>query len=287
MSKRRRDRSRDALAVYIPCVRFPRPTSSFLSLYSRDSLSNIPFVPLDQYLPFSISKHHRIYFHNSLSEQRGRRVHPYIHSLLTMSFLSRGEVAKSPAIFLMEGLFPNISRYLSGRSRHVSDRGVKGFLCLNAECSPQVGKQGTEQIFKPVSIHKHSKVAAATRDPRIEQESLTRGSTANLLPGTSSAEQLVAPQYISPHPLVTFAQVPTIYEIQSSPVVAKPALDPEQPLSSKGDMSSSPQSLERATEAPSLNKSDIAPAQGLKPQVLAETPPQVLRPVSSSRFGMC
>ena len=169
----------------------------------------------------------------------------------------------------------------------MSDRGVKGHLSLNAECSPQVGKQGTEQVLEPMFVHKHSKVAAATDDPEIEQGSLTKGSTENLLPGTSSAEQLVAPHFISPHPSVTFAQVPTIYEIQSSPVAAKPAFDPRQPLSLKGDMSSSPKSLECATESPSINRSDTAPAQGLAPQVQAETPAHVLRPVSSSRFGMC
>ena len=203
-----------------------------------------------------------------------------------MSFLLRGEAAKSPATFLMEGLFPNLSRYLSGRSRHVSDRGVEEYFSLNAECSPQVGKQGTEQVLEPIFVHKHPKVAAATDDPEIEQGSLTKASTENFLPGTSSAEQMVAPHFISPHPSVTFAQVPTIYEIQSSPVVAKPTLDPKQPLSLKGDMSSSPKSLECATESPSINRSDIAPAQGLEPQVQAETPAQVLRPVSSSRFGM-
>ena len=42
----------------------------------------------------------------------------------------------------------------------------------------------------------------------IEPGSLVEGSTENLLPEDSPAEQLAAPQFISPHPLVTFAQVP-------------------------------------------------------------------------------
>ena len=43
---------------------------------------------------------------------------------------------------------------------------------------------------------------------QTEQGSLVEGSTENLLLQNSPAEQLAAPQFISPHPLVTFAQVP-------------------------------------------------------------------------------
>ena len=204
-----------------------------------------------------------------------------------MSFLFRGEMVKSSATYLMERFFPNLSQYLSGRSRHESDRGVKVFLSLDADCLPKVGKQDTEQVSEPVLVHKDPRVAATHDGPGIEQGSLIESSTENLLPGTSPAEQLVAPSFISPHPLVTFAQIPTIYDVQSSLDVAKPALDPEQPPSLKGDMSSSPKSLESATESPSIDGSYVAPAQGLAPQVQAETPAQVLRPVPPSSFGMC
>ena len=204
-----------------------------------------------------------------------------------MWFLFHGQMATSPVTYLMEGFFPNLSRHLSGRSRHVSDRGVKRFLSLNADCLPKVGNQDTEQVSELVFVHKDPRVAAAHDGPGIEQGSLSEGSTENLLPGNSPAEQLVAHPFISPHPLVTFAQIPTIYDVQSSQIVAESALDPEQPLSLKGDMSSSPESLESATESPSIDGSDVAPAQGLAPQVQAETPAQILRPLPSSSFGMC
>ena len=43
---------------------------------------------------------------------------------------------------------------------------------------------------------------------KAEQGSLVEGGTENLLPLNSPAEQLASPGFISPHPLVTFAQVP-------------------------------------------------------------------------------
>ena len=89
--------------------------------------------------------------------QRVRRAHPRSH--LTLSFLFRSEMATK---VLMEGLFPNLWSYLSGRSRQVSDRGVKGFLYPNADCLPQVGKQDTKQVSEPVSPLEHPEVESAT-----------------------------------------------------------------------------------------------------------------------------
>lgn len=46
------------------------------------------------------------------------------HHQHKMSFLFRGNIAKSPATYLFKGLFPNLSRYLSGNPRYVSKPGM-------------------------------------------------------------------------------------------------------------------------------------------------------------------
>ena len=168
-----------------------------------------------------------------------------------MSLLFRKQMAKSPVTCLMEGLM-----------KYVSDRDVEGLLSLNADCLPKASKQVTKQDFEPVSVHRQP-TAAADGDTRIEQESLIEGSKEKDLPKNSPAVQRVAPRFISPHPLVTFDQVPTTYEVESSLV-----------------------GVESATESASINGSYTGPAQSPAPQVQTEAPAETLRPVSLSSFGM-
>ena len=79
----------------------------------------------------------------------------------------------------------------------------------------------------------------------------------------------MAPQFISPHPLVTFAEVPVIYEVQSCSVVADSVCDSIRPLLEEA-IPSSHKSLGTATEAQDAARKVITEEQAQKIQALEE-----------------
>ncbi|KAL9067991.1 MAG: hypothetical protein Q9161_006514 [Pseudevernia consocians] len=126
-----------------------------------------------------------------------------------MSFLFRGKMAKSPATYLFKGFFPNLSRHLSG-PRHTTKQ-------LTRVTSPQISTKA-QGVAVPDG--------GSTKEEVLPKE----GTTDATVDKGHLAEQLCAARFISPHPLVTFADVPAVCGVQSNYVLAYDVFDPQRPL---------------------------------------------------------
>ncbi|KAF6226772.1 hypothetical protein HO173_012276 [Letharia columbiana] len=153
-----------------------------------------------------------------------------------MSFLFRGNGAKNPATYLFIGLFPNLSRYLSGRPRYTT--------------------QQLAQATSSTVSTKAQDVTVSDNGALREQGSLKKGVT-------KAAIEKAAPRFISPHPLVNFAEVPAICRVHSGDLVVGHVFNPQQPLFLCEAVSPSPKFSEVEAESSSTGGSFSTPTQAL------------------------
>ena len=172
----------------------------------------------------------------------------------------------------------------------MSDRGIKIFLSVNADCVTQVTKQFTKQLVESSSPCRPLEVVAGQDDSKDEEDYPVEGIAEVVVGKDTPQEQLIAPCFISPHPSVTFAEVPTIYDVESRSV-ANSVSDPEQPFLLEEAIPSSPRSHVSITESASTKESSAVPREGIpmsqqSPKVQAESPAQSSRQASFESFGM-
>ena len=91
------------------------------------------------------------------------------HHQHIMSFLFHGNAAKSTATYLFQGLFPNLSRYLSGEPRYVSNLGVINFRAHAESCS-KTAKPSTAFMCAEQSSHIVAQHTCYSQQPVPKQE---------------------------------------------------------------------------------------------------------------------
>lgn len=102
-----------------------------------------------------------------------------------------------------------------------------------------------------------------------EQGLLGKGITGATIKEGPLAEQHNTPRFISPHPLVTFAEVPIVCRARSSQVVAAYTSNPERPLFLQEVVSPSLKSPQVEAESSPAMGSVNTPAQRSRPDLSA------------------
>ena len=113
-----------------------------------------------------------------------------------------------------------VGKMLSGLYKKTTGQGSKSAELKKLERAKKWDEQ-TALFAKIEKEHTEERlleliVCAGDMFRKFEQGILTMDNTENLLSENPPAEHLHTPRFISPHPSVAFAQVPTIYEMQYS-----------------------------------------------------------------------
>ena len=255
--------------------------------------SILPNRPDIFYRHFPFPKHTKVVAVVQLQAFSDSRHDNFIHVLsysVHQIVAFRGDMAGSSATYLFEGLCPSLSRYLSGKSRYVSNLDILNFcrqMLIFAKVAKQAARPTSDAVFtKPQSG------TITDNSPTGDQASLIEGITEVIVERDPPEEQLFAPGFISPHPSVTFAEVPAICGVQPDSVVTESVFNPRRLLFLGETRSPSPKPFNIEVESTPTGGSTVTPTNAIStsqqsPIVEAGAPAPTPRPSSSATFGTC